>query len=204
MLPARRRIVDLALRALPGPAVVLGQRASELGLLGATAATSQVALTALSWRGGGRCGPARTPPPQPLDTVDHLGLARRLGVEAQRGSGVRSRCDRSATRLLGGPQLVDALGQQVERLGDLGQLGRGPGSARASPSPAASARAVPASSVASRVTERARRSAMTAARHQRQGDRSQRQPRRSTPASRRLGIRARTTDWSPPLTTTGV
>ena len=203
---ARRRIVDLDLQ-LPGPAVVLGQRSRTRPARAPPRPRRRWRSPCCRGAAGGRCGPARTPPPPAARHRRHAGLVRRLGVEAQR----RERRPQPVRQVghplaLGGPQLVDALGQQVERPGASASSGVGPGSARASPSPAASARAVPASSVASRVTERARRSAMTAAAatSARATAPSASHAVRTPSSSRRSGIRARTTDRSPPLTTTGV
>ena len=113
-------------------------------------------------------------------------------------SGVRSRWDRSATRSRSAARSSSMRSaSRLSARAASASSGVGPGSARASPCPAASARAVPDSSVASRVTERARRSAITtAASHQRDGDRRPAPARPCAPRRRaaRSGTAPRTTD----------
>ena len=117
----------------PRPAVVLGQRAPERGpLLRHLGQVGRPPPPSRRAAGGGRCGSARRSPPR-------AARRRPRGPESPAASASRRRAVSGRAQPvgqvgdalpLGGPQLVDAVGQQVQRPGRVGQLGRGAGLGR--------------------------------------------------------------------------
>ena len=146
------------------PAVVVGQRAPEGGPvlhdLGQVAAHGHL-LVQRAARGADELADLRL---EAVDVLDEVGRAVALGIEAQRGErGAEAVGEVGDPLALGGEELVDAVGQQVEGLGDVDDLGRTRVAGAGVRVPAGQRAAGAARSAAGRVTLRASRSVATTA-----------------------------------------